>query len=49
MMRALIKADDEYKEGAAKEMLITVTNMIAPVNNELAQEIRRKLANLLAE
>jgi len=40
--------DAEYKEGAAKEMLITVTNMMAPVNNELAQEIRRKLANLLA-
>lgn len=43
------KEDAEYKEGAAKEMIITVSNMIAPVNNELAQDIRRKLANLLAE
>ena len=39
----------EYKEGAAKEMLITVANMIAPTNNELAQDIRRKLANQLSE
>lgn len=38
-----------YKEGAAKEMVVTVTNMLAPVNNELAQEIRRKFANLLSE
>ena len=43
------KHDPEYKDGAAKEMLITVGNMIAPVNNPAAQEIRRKLANLLAE
>ena len=42
------KEDVEYKEGAAKEMIVTVANMIAPVNIELAQEIRRKLANLLA-
>jgi len=41
--------DGEYKEGAAKEMIITVSNMIAPVNSELAQEIRRKLANMLAQ
>ncbi|MCW9013878.1 MAG: tetratricopeptide repeat protein [Gammaproteobacteria bacterium] len=41
--------DAEYKAGAAKEMIVTVTNMIAPVNNGLAQEIRRKLANFLAE
>ena len=40
--------DAEYKEGAAKEMIITVANMIAPVNMELAQDIRRKLANLTA-
>ena len=40
--------DAEYKEGAAKEMIITISNMIAPVNNELAQEIRRKLANVLS-
>ncbi len=43
------KKDPEYKDGAAKEMLITVANMIAPMNNELAQDIRRKLADQLAE
>jgi len=42
------KENSDYKEGAAKEMLVTVSNMLAPVNNELAQEIRRKLSNLLA-
>lgn len=40
--------DADYKEGAAREMIITVANMIAPVDIELAQAIRRKLANLLA-
>lgn len=43
----LLNQDAEYKDGAAKEMIVTVANMIAPVNIELAQEIRRKLANLL--
>jgi putative thioredoxin len=41
--------ESDYKEGAAREMLITISNMVAPVNNDLAQEIRRKLSNLLAE
>lgn len=41
--------DPDFKEGATKEMIITVTNMIAPVDNELAQDIRRKLSNLLAQ
>ena len=41
--------DAEYKDGAAKEMIITVSNMIEPVNIEVAKEIRRKLANLLSE
>lgn len=43
------KADASFKQGAAKEMIVTVTNMIAPVNNDFAQEIRRKLANLISE
>jgi len=38
----------EYKNGAAKEMLVTVANMIAPINIDLAQDIRRRLTNLLA-
>lgn len=45
----IFKEEPEHKEGATKEMLITVTNMIAPVNIELAQDIRRRLANLIAE
>ncbi len=45
----IIKENPEYKEGATKEMLITVANMIAPVNNELGQDIRRKLSNLLSQ
>ena len=45
----ILKTDPEHKKGAAKEMVITVSNMIAPVDNELAQDIRRKLANLLTE
>ncbi|MCU7938046.1 MAG: tetratricopeptide repeat protein [gamma proteobacterium symbiont of Bathyaustriella thionipta] len=45
----ILQKDPEYKNGAAKEMVITVSNMLAPVDSELAQDIRRKLANLLAE
>lgn len=45
----ILQKDPEHKNGAAKEMVITVSNMIAPVNNDLAQDIRRKLANLLTE
>lgn len=44
----IIKRSPEYKDGAANEMVITVTNMISPVDNELAQEIRRKLSNILS-
>lgn len=45
----ILKNNAEFKEGAAKEMLITVSNMIAPVDNDLAQQIRRNMANLLSE
>jgi len=38
----------DYKDGAAKEMIILISNMIAPVQNELSQEIRRKLSNQLS-
>jgi len=43
------REEDDYKEGAAKEMMITVSNMIAPVDPEFAKEIRRKLANVMSE
>lgn len=42
------KQNPEYKDGAAKELLVTISNMLAPTNNALAQEIRRKLANLMS-
>ena len=45
----ILEKQPDYKDGAARELVITVSNMIAPVKNELAQEIRRKLANLLAD
>jgi len=38
-----------YKDGAAKEMIILIANMIAPSDNEFAQEIRRRLANQLTD
>ncbi len=40
------KAD--YKEGAAREMIITIVNTIAPNNPEMAQQYRAQLAGLLA-
>ena len=39
----------DYKDGAAKEMIILIANMVAPTDNDFAQEIRRRLANQLAE
>ena len=43
------KTDPAYKEGAAKEMITTLVNMLSPSDPVLAQDYRRKLANLLAE
>lgn len=40
--------DAEFREGAAKEMIVTISNMLTSVNDDLAQEIKRKLANLLS-
>lgn len=38
----------DYKEGAAREMIITIINTIAPNNPEMAQQYRTQLAGLLA-
>jgi len=38
----------EYKEGAAREMIITIINTIAPNNPEMAQQYRTQLAGMLA-
>lgn len=39
--------EPEYKEGAAKEMIINLTNMLSPNEPELAQEFRRRLGNVI--
>lgn len=44
----ICEKDIEYKSGAAREMLITVSNMMAPVDNDMSQDVRRRLANLMA-
>lgn len=40
------KAD--YKEGAAREMIITIINTLTPNNPEMAQQYRTQLAGMLA-
>lgn len=37
-----------YRDGAAKEMVITITNMLAPNDPERAARFRTRLANLLS-
>lgn len=44
----LLQTAPDYKDGAAKEMIITVTNMLAPNDPELAGQYRQRLANLLS-
>ena len=43
---AILKIDPEYKEGAAKEMIITISNMLAANDPDQAQNYRRRLANM---
>jgi putative thioredoxin len=38
----------DYKEGAAREMIITIINTLAPNNPEQAQQYRTQLAGMLA-
>ena len=44
----ILQENAEYKDGAAKEMIIVVTNMVASFDNDLAQDLRRRLANHLS-
>lgn len=44
----LISQEPDFKQGAAREMFVTIVNMIGSTDLELAQEYRRKLSNLLA-
>ncbi|MGD8591138.1 MAG: tetratricopeptide repeat protein [Chromatiales bacterium] len=45
---AIFDAEPDYKEGAAKEMIINLTHMLAPNEPALAQEFRRRLGNRLS-
>lgn len=44
----ILTMDPDYKEGAAREMLATLANMLSANAPELAADLRRKLGNLLA-
>jgi putative thioredoxin len=44
---SLLESERDYKEGAAKEMVITITNMLAPNDAENAAAYRQRLANIL--
>jgi putative thioredoxin len=45
---AILDKEPDYREGAAKEMIINLSNMLAPNEPMLAQEFRRRLGNLLS-
>ncbi len=45
----LFEKEPDYKEGAAKEMIITISNLLKPRYQDKAQAYRRRLSNLLAE
>jgi len=44
----IFEQNQEYKEGAAKEMIINLSNMLATNELALSQEIRRRLGNSLS-
>lgn len=39
----------DYKDGAARELIVTIINMLAPNNPEFAQQYRRKLSGMLSQ
>lgn len=46
-MFTLLEKVPDYKEGAAKEMIITISNMLASNEPELSKKIRQKLGGFL--
>ena len=44
----IMSQDPEFKNGAAREMIISLINMLAPNEPQLAQEFRRRLGNMMA-
>ena len=45
----ILQAAPDYKDGAAREMIVTITNMLTPNDPEQAKVYRRRRANLLRE
>ena len=45
----ILSKEQNYKEGAAQEMIISLTNVLAPNEPVLAKEFRRRLANITAQ
>ena len=45
---AILRQEPDYKQGAAREMIISLINMLVSNEPELAQEFRRRLGNELA-
>lgn len=45
----ILSTEQNYKEGAAQEMIISLTNVLAPNEPALAKEFRRRLANMTAK
>lgn len=43
----VLEQEPDFKEGAAREMIITITNMLAPNEHQQAAGYQRRLANLL--
>jgi len=44
----ILELDPQFRDGAARELIITLANMLLPNEPEMAQEYRRRLGNLLA-
>jgi len=44
----IFEHEPEYKEGAAREMIISLTNMLAKKEPELSQEFRRRMGNVIS-
>ena len=45
----ILQQEPDFKQGAAREMIVTLLNMLSSTEPDLAQEYRRQLGNLLAE
>lgn len=46
---AILSKEMNYKEGAAQEMIISLTNVLAENEPEMAQDFRKRLANITAQ